>query len=962
MSNADIVVNAFHPQAYLMFLGFYKKSKLKLSNLSPSGKTAAVHKITGIYEPSAVMSKLYNSFTSSGSTMIKGHFFNLPAYKITSLVPELRFYRVSNDLYTPFFFPISSISDQAVAADGNARLKGSGVKSFSVSYEGSDPFTAPKYLEADVQLYVDNLANIFDQHKGYAPLADMFTISIPKSTSKKSQSGTTITSGDLIRPIEVAATLGYSIVNRDIFTKEEIEEIQTSNLALRMNVFHHQINVNQDGSATIDIRYTARINNAGRDKIFSAIDTPVDLLKRADIRQLFAGEKKNISSTKKENKESPGSQQREQNKKARQLRRILEIAEKKKMIHSVKTDSPAILPTIRDPETGEAAGGDKYMESGDIRIYANLGVKKDVGMAAASLAVKTGTPKTPPANDILSKGNELLKRLADLDLSSRHIHYITFGDLVQCFFEMTEENLQRSKKVLNTANLTPTKDLKEFEEDIKTLREKTQDERDKISKVLDGAISRLKTFRILLSDIDYKYVTDSPNDKEKMARINIADVPISLDLFQSFIYDKILNSYRNTYTIPQFLNDCTSELLPRAFGSIFATANIAPSVISTAPVFISNSYSGPQLRGKLSNSPEVDVNKFQSPLKDFRASSIQDECDYFVIYQQADREIATKSKGKPDKDSQAGIYHFEIGKNRGLVKSINFSRFDVPYAQEQLMTNQVGLYDELKMPYQANITMFGNNLFMPGSQIYINPSNIGFGSPNLQNSAAYRLGLGGYYTVIKVQTSINDGVSETSLQCSFGSHPADNNSVSLKIGGVQSEVKISDLANSEKESFDNVSQGREEKQTKDVNTSVYSTQIMALKHPDTGQNVVDKPLARQISNDYVLHRQTMSASIPGVSRKYTNQQTGAARYELINGITLEIDDTSTSSESVRIVKTAPRTLSQEVENEMGPASPSGRVTRNRNRTEQERPRTTEEIKRQIRENNQRSTNTEGGGY
>ena len=143
----------------------------------------------------------------------------------------------------------------------------------------------------------------------------MFTISIPKSTAKKSASGSTVTSGDLIRPIEVAATLGYSIINRDIFTKEEIEEIQTSNLALRMNVFHHQINVNQDGSATIDIKYTARINNAGRDKIFSAIDTPVDLLKRADIRQLFAEEKKDITSTKKVNKESPGSQQREQNKK-----------------------------------------------------------------------------------------------------------------------------------------------------------------------------------------------------------------------------------------------------------------------------------------------------------------------------------------------------------------------------------------------------------------------------------------------------------------------------------------------------------------------------------------------------------------------------------------------------------------------------------------------------------------------
>ena len=58
------------------------------------------------------------------------------------------------------------------------------------------------------------------------------------------------------------------------------------------------------------------------------------------------------------------------------------------------------------------------------------------------------------------------------------------------------------------------------------------------------------------------------------------------------------------------------------------------------------------------------------------------------------------------------------------------------------MTNQVGLYDELKLPYKADITMVGNNLFMPGSQIYINPNNIGFGSPTDINSAAFRIGLG----------------------------------------------------------------------------------------------------------------------------------------------------------------------------------------------------------------------------
>ena len=81
------------------------------------------------------------------------------------------------------------------------------------------------------------------------------------------------------RPIEVAATLGYVIPSSrmGIFTKEEIKEIKESNLIIRMNVVHHTINIEQNGSARISIQYTARIDNAARDRLFSAVDNPIDL-------------------------------------------------------------------------------------------------------------------------------------------------------------------------------------------------------------------------------------------------------------------------------------------------------------------------------------------------------------------------------------------------------------------------------------------------------------------------------------------------------------------------------------------------------------------------------------------------------------------------------------------------------------------------------------------------------------
>ena len=180
--------------------------------------------------------------------------------------------------------------------DEPSRLGAAGIQSFSVNYEGTDPFTAPKYLTANMVLYVDNLENLFHKPEpGYARLADLFTISVPNALVRSEKGGASVSSTDMVRPIEVAATLGYTMINRDIFTQEEIDEIRDSNIALRMNVFNHTININQDGTATVDIRYTVRIDNAGRDKFFSALDTPEDLLARADVRQLVKSEKEKSS-------------------------------------------------------------------------------------------------------------------------------------------------------------------------------------------------------------------------------------------------------------------------------------------------------------------------------------------------------------------------------------------------------------------------------------------------------------------------------------------------------------------------------------------------------------------------------------------------------------------------------------------------------------------------------------------
>ena len=127
--------NYFHPQAFLMYTNINSSGKLQKSKLTPKKSNATIQKISGNYQTTGVMSRIYNSKKSSSRSLIKENYFNLEPYKVSALVPELRFFKVQGDQYTPFYFPISAITDNAASMDQPSRLGAAGIQSFSVNYE-----------------------------------------------------------------------------------------------------------------------------------------------------------------------------------------------------------------------------------------------------------------------------------------------------------------------------------------------------------------------------------------------------------------------------------------------------------------------------------------------------------------------------------------------------------------------------------------------------------------------------------------------------------------------------------------------------------------------------------------------------------------------------------------------------------------------------------------------------------
>ena len=102
---------------------------------------------------------------------------------------------------------------------------------------------------------------------------------------------------------------------------------------------------------------------------------------------------------------------------------------------------------------------------------------------------------------------------------------------------------------------------------------------------------------------------------------------------------------------------------------------------------------------------------------------------------------------------------------------MSFQRIAAQAREVFMIVRNGDLYDELRYPHNADVQLFGNMMFLPTSQVYINPESIGFGDPRKADSAARRLGYGGYYIVETVTHTYSGGQFNTNLKCLYNGPP-----------------------------------------------------------------------------------------------------------------------------------------------------------------------------------------------
>ena len=262
--------------------------------------------------------------------------------------------------------------------------------------------------------------------------------------------------------------------------------------------------------------------------------------------------------------------------------------------------------------------------------------------------------------------------------------------------------------------------------------------------------------------------------------INLCDVPISLDMYQIWFQEKILNEKLEKLSIGKFLQMIFDTLIKAALLS--GRNQRRQRTELKIPKLTISQFSLPEMASGLdpitlslkprTNSPRVNWKEFGKKALFSKPPSPETEYYHYFFIHSANERVYERSKDKDDGiaekgDNKNGIYYFSTGRKNNVVRTVKFKKQDVPHLTEANLELSGIKNGILRGFYDATITLEGAPIFKPGMIIYIDGAAMAAGDVTTLGAISRRLGFGGYYNVLKVSHEINQGNFETNLECTW---------------------------------------------------------------------------------------------------------------------------------------------------------------------------------------------------
>ena len=738
----------------------------------------------------------------------------LPA-EISALVPQIRLYKVFYDIQEngqrgqtyeqeiPFEAHVDPRTIDAgtegirnMTTPGIQRGRGAGITSFDWKLEGQNPFTARRDIYAELKLY-------FQSMEDFIRRVDLPTI---RGDARPFSYIDLVNIGLVERTTALAWNPDYfklkvecgwfppgleAFLGSDADKAAKQAAVNASRMCMYLTAIDHNIEINEFGNVNLTIEYIAwqegSYFDADSDVLADRNALTARLLRRKNLLEAASTCNEDyIAALKRE------YQLKIRDEKYNSWQRIMKELYQNDRIFYAPVNTSTLRSYINFGRTNFRGIEVLLRRSSEPLAINNLNLASRSGEADIEAHVGVSAPTDGQEEDTV------LKRLTGLTYDDSTVEtavqFFYFGDLMEIALNNISETLD---------NAPPGTDIK--------------GKLDKQMRFIMGPIS----FKKLESNAD-EPVPSTGQQIERLRRgleplaqptsyssivynINIADIPISVNYFVEWFINQALSKEKSFYPFLAFARDLASKLLHSVMseqGQSFH--NIARQNLQLRTLFFSGkagresdgaprdlleeyfnvlpTTSGEQCCGPSGEgtNTRIDLDEAFNQNRNRRGGAPLlirpdrgDESFHYMLMYAITTEAAQNLSGDQAEDEDRGIYHLAIAQDRGILKKVDFTKANFEGLREaRFETDLIGSATGLSIlanVYDIKVNMVGNTAFYPGMKMYLDPAGLGgeIGSPTRRGSPAFKLGIGGYHTIYRVESYIESGKFETKIHAIF---------------------------------------------------------------------------------------------------------------------------------------------------------------------------------------------------
>ena len=770
-------------------------------------------------------------------------FFNMETSEISTLQPMVRFFKVDMSaeknekelVEQEYIFDSNTTNNdiERFLADKATRGVGVGVKDFSFVYEGNTPFAVKKSIKAKLTIFANSFNELMIDRGGYSyielALKTGRTNSASDTSSAAQFSQENIDENLSKLNFRLKALVGWAKPSGSPkpkhFSSHLLDALDDSFMTLNLTPVTHEFNIDQQGRVNFTIDYLAYVDDYFDHpyfNIFSDSEISLDVLTRT-LKYKNLEKKCKPEDLAKIKKTDLKSGIIESQKKRSLTKLISNLLDKDKIKYiNIKYEDIRNFQSSGPYDTQEGENGENKLKFGSV-----MDSSPDSRSLVENMAIvwEQTQEKNKPED---GEENRNLAIAESDNPNWNDIPFFYISDILDIILEGIETNLKTLEGVL--ANHEPIQ-MGIYGESIDLL------DVTKEVKKIEKAYVNFKKLRVMLGPLEIV----NPKIPNESAFVNIGDIPVSVKYFTEWMTVNLIAKEQAIYPLSRFLTDFFNCLI-RGFlnnkdcfsGIIKQKTTLMQSVVTSYKDIIIDE------DGKSTTSPYDEITKkiLSPPRGDYKITDptkplsrmqmslmpqpilnvsgirgsplvnpgVDREVNYLIFsagrtqpaelmqgrknnwYSAIKDEQGNESEVLNPGDHSRGIFHYILGKNKGIIKSIELSKTNSKFLKE-VRFEQEGFrgLEQLREVYDVNITTYANVKAFPGVYIYVDPH--GFAPSSMVNGEILDLtqfGIGGYCMIYRSEHTFGGGQAETKITAKWVA------SISAKLSGEIPAVKDKD--------------------------------------------------------------------------------------------------------------------------------------------------------------------------